>query len=81
VADLKIAIPDELLAECRRAAEKVAPGKKVRIDLSMSLDGTITAHAGYRASQKVSLGAFVVRAPGGGIAGAVSGTIEFEPAP
>jgi hypothetical protein len=81
MADLKIAIPDELLAECRKAAEKVAPGKKVRIDLSMSLDGTITAHAGYRASQKVSIGAFVVRKPGGDTAGALNGTIEFAPEP
>jgi hypothetical protein len=81
MADLKITVPDELLAECRKAAEKVAPGKKVRIDLAMSLDGTITAYAGYRASKAVTVGAFVVRKPGGESAGAVNGTIEFEPAP
>jgi hypothetical protein len=81
MADLKITVPDELLAECRKAAERVAPGKKVRIDLSMSLDGTITAYAGYRASSKVSVGAFVVKKPGGGAVGGANATIEFESAP
>jgi hypothetical protein len=77
---LKITIPDELLAECRKAAEAISPGKKFRLGFAMSLDGTITAHAAYRKGV-VTLGAFGAKKIGGGSTAGVTGTIEFEPAP
>jgi hypothetical protein len=80
VADLKIAIPDELLAECRKAAEAVAPGKKFRLGAAMSLDGTITVHAAYR-KNVVQVGAFALRKPSGDTVGALTATFEFAPAP
>lgn len=77
---VRITIPDELLAECRKAAEAVAPGKKFKLSFSMDTGGVITAHAAVRKSI-FTLGVFGARKSDGTLTGAVTGGIEFQPAP
>ena len=77
-----IEIPASLLTKIREAAQAVAPGKRVKIALTMDLAGNITASAGVRAGKYVTLGAFGYRDPTTGqISGGAQAVIEFEPAP
>ena len=75
-----IEIPASLLVKVREAAQSVAPGKRVKIALTMSLDGTITATAGVRAGKFVNIGVIGYRDPvTGAVGGVAQAVIEFCP--
>lgn len=74
-------VSPELLAKVRAAADAVSPGKKGKIVFSLDAYGNLQAGVGLRLTQWITIGAYGTRSSSGAVTGAVSGTIEFEPAP
>ena len=81
MADVKISVPDDILAEVTAAAAKVTPGKKFRLEFTLdAVSKEIHVAAVYR-KERYAVGAFVNRTPQNGLSAGVGGVIEFEPAP
>lgn len=74
-------ISPELLAKVRAATDAVSPGKKGKITFSLDNCGTVQAGVGLKPATWITIGAYGSRSAAGGMSGAVTGTIEFEPAP
>jgi hypothetical protein len=81
VADVKLSVPDAILADVRAAADKVAPGKKIRLTFALDvITKELHVNAVYR-GKSWAVGTFVNKLPGVAPSLAVGGSIEFEPAP
>ena len=76
-----VLVTPELLAKVRAATDAITPGKKGKLTFSVDHYGTVQAGLGAKPTSWLTIGAYGARSASGAIEGAVSGTIEFDPAP
>lgn len=76
-----VLVTPELLAKVRAATDAITPGKKGKLTFSLDHYGNVQAGLGARPTSWLTIGAYGTRSASGELTGAVSGAIEFEPAP
>lgn len=79
--DVKLSVPDDIMAQVQAAAAKVTPGKKFRLEFTLdAISKEIHVAAVYK-KERYAVGAFVNRTAAAGVSAGVGGTIEFLPEP
>lgn len=76
---LPVTISPALLEKIKAAREKVSPGKTCRVELTLDLDGTLTAEFGYRPKPLswLSVGGWFGMGKGGQKAGGAQVVIDW----